>query len=181
MQAPTLFEKLQATFGERVRSLIADALDPTLLVDKAAVHDLAEVLKGDPELSFDFLASVTGVDLTDRLQCVYHLFSYRHHHSLVVKTDVPYDDVSVPSVVDVWPAANWLEREQFDLLGLRFDGHPDLRRIMLPEDWVGHPLRKDYKQQERYHGIETHRPNPLELLAPPPAAPPATPSAPTAN
>ena len=180
MQPTAIFDQLQASFAGRVHALVADSLDPTILIDKNAVHDIAVTLKSDAALAFDFLASISGVDLGDKLQCVYHLYSYRHRQALVLKADVPYNDPALPSVVDVWPAANWLEREQYDLMGLRFTGHPDLRRIMLPEDWVGHPLRKDYQQQASYHGIDTHRPNPLELLAPPSATPTTT-EAPNAN
>ena len=71
--------------------------------------------------------------------------------------DVPRDDPRQPSIQDIWPAANWLERESFDLLGIVYEGHPDLRRIMLPEDWIGHPLRKDYEEQPDYHGVPTQR------------------------
>ena len=106
--------------------------------------------------AFDFLASISGVDLGDKLQCVYHLYSYRHRQALVLKADVPYNDPALPSVVDVWPAANWLEREQYDLMGLRFTGHPDLRRIMLPEDWVASD--RNYAEVS-WGGMEYVQPN----------------------
>ena len=103
-------------------------------------------LRDEHGLRFDYLSSVTAVDWTERtprFDVVYHLYSIAHGHRLTVKTGCE-DGEGVPSVVEVWPAANWLERETYDLYGIEFLGHPDLRRIFLPEDWVGFPLRKDY-------------------------------------
>jgi NADH-quinone oxidoreductase subunit C len=98
------------------------------------------------------------------VEVVYHFFSYVHRHDLTVKIDLPRDKPVVPSVAALWPSANWQEREQFDLLGVEFTGHPDLRRILLPEDWVGHPLRKDWTEPAEYRGMSTTRPNTLDLL-----------------
>ncbi len=91
------------------------------------------------------------------IEVVYHLFSYRHRHAVVVKAAASRDAPTLPTVSTVWRAAIWQEREIFDLLGVVFTGHPDLRRILLPEDWVGHPLRKDYVEPTEYHGISTKR------------------------
>jgi NADH-quinone oxidoreductase subunit C len=109
---------------------------------------------------------VTGLDLPkdNKLQVVYHLYSYSKRHQIVLKVDLPREAASVSTVEGVWKAANWLEREVFDLFGVIFDGHSDLRRIMLPEDWVGHPLRKDYVEQEEYDGISTQRAPLVEKL-----------------
>ena len=92
-----------------------------------------------------------------KFEVVYHLFSYTHRHALVLKVGVPRDNARLATVSTVWRAALWQEREIFDLLGVDFEGHPDLRRILLPEDWVGHPLRKDYVEPTEYHGISTKR------------------------
>lgn len=101
------------------------------------------------------------------IRVVYHLRSYGKNHTVVLAVSLPRDEARVGSVVGVWPAANWQERECFDLLGVVFEGHPDLRRLLLPEDWLGHPLRKDYEQPASYQGIPTSRPDPLQLLTVP--------------
>jgi NADH-quinone oxidoreductase subunit C len=114
----------------------------------------------------NFLECLTGVDLPakDQIAVVYHLYSYEHRHRLVMKAFLPRQSPHIASLSAIWPVANWQERECYDLLGVVFDGHPDLRRILMPEDWQGYPLRKDYKEGADYHGIPTTRPNPLELL-----------------
>jgi len=93
------------------------------------------------------------VDRLDRFEVVYHLASLSHGHRIVLKAIVPRDDPHIASVAAIYPTANWHERETYDLMGIVFDGHPDLRRILLPDDWEGHPLRKDYVFPESYHGI----------------------------
>jgi NADH-quinone oxidoreductase subunit C len=95
---------------------------------------------------------------------VYHLFSYTHNQQIVLKVDLPRDNPKIPTVEGVWKVANWFEREVYDLFGVIFDGHSDLRRIMLPEDWTGYPLRKDYVEQEEYDGISTQRAPLVEKL-----------------
>jgi NADH-quinone oxidoreductase subunit C len=106
-------------------------------------------------LQFDYLSCLSGMDYNNgMLGVVYHLTSMVHRHKIVIKTQCPKDNPHVQSVSSVWRTANWHEREAFDLFGIIFDGHPDLRRLLLPEDWEGHPLRKDYKVQEFYHGIK---------------------------
>ncbi len=89
---------------------------------------------------------------------VAHLFSYAQRATLALRTRLPRAEPRVPSLVSVWPAAGWHEREQYDLLGVIFEEHPDLRRILMPDDWEGHPLRKDYVKPDRYHGIDNTRP-----------------------
>lgn len=109
-----------------------------------------ETLKKTRGLEFDYLSDLTAVDYEEEgFQVVYHLLSLgtqvdRTHRKLAVKINVPRSEPKTPSVVHVWPTANFLEREVYDLMGIVFEGHPDLRRILLREDWVGHPLRKDY-------------------------------------
>lgn len=127
-------------------------------------------LRDDPVLRFDFLQNLTAVDWPQRppageLEVVYHLHSYPLGHEAVVKVTVPRDRPRLPSAAGLWRNANWLEREQFDLFGVVFEGHPDLRRLLLPDDWVGHPMRKDYREAAEYRGMPTTRPSPMDLLA----------------
>jgi NADH-quinone oxidoreductase subunit C len=117
------------------------------------------------------------------IELVYHLFSYVHRHAICVKVDLPRATPRAPTVVPVWPTANWLEREQYDLLGVVFEGHPDLRRLLMPDDWVGHPMRKDFHEPKSYRGMLTTRPSPMDLLqtydrAHKPTAPSADPAKP---
>jgi NADH-quinone oxidoreductase subunit C len=91
------------------------------------------------------------------IQIVYHLMSYALRHHFVLKANASRDNPVVATVSSVWSAADWQEREVFDLLGVTFEGHPDLRRILMPEDWPGHPLRKDFVEPQEYHGIPTSR------------------------
>lgn len=108
--------------------------------------DVARTLRDDPRLGFDYLSMVSAVDYMEKgFQVVYHLLALLANKKLVVKVDAPErDNPVVPSVVSIWPTANFHEREAWDLMGVRFEGHPNLKRILMREDWVGHPLRKDY-------------------------------------
>jgi len=164
MDAAAIVERLQQKLGRAVGTLVTDNPDPYLVIDRALFLEACRLLKHEPGLELDFLESISGLDLKDKLQVVYHLWSYKHRHGLVLKVEVLPTDMTLPSVCSVWRAANWLEREQYDLFGFVFEGHPDLRRIMLPGDWVGHPLRKDYVFPEEYHGITHARPSPFDGL-----------------
>src|SRR5207245_661561 len=104
---------------------------------------------------FDYLMCLSGVDYgKNLLGVVYHIASMKTKQKLTLKLEVAAEEAEVPSVWEVWPSANWHEREAFDLFGIRFSGHPDLRRILLPDDWDGHPLRKDFKVPEFYQGMK---------------------------
>lgn len=119
----------------------------TLYIRKDRLRSMCQFLRDAPELNFKYLSDVTAVDLypnEPRFEVVYHLLALDTFHRLRLKVRLPGDDPQVDSVVPLWPGANAFEREVFDLLGIRFEGHPYLRRILLPEDWEGHPLRKDY-------------------------------------
>lgn len=105
----------------------------------------ARLLRGRPELAFDYLRGMAGTDYETHLEVVYILRSLASGEELALKARTDRDAPSVPSVTPVWATANWHEREIYDLLGIEFPGHPDLRRILLPDDWVGYPLRKDYE------------------------------------
>ena len=157
--AASIYAQLRARFGDAVGELAGSGNDASVVVTPARVVEIARFLRDDPALRFDCLSNQSGVDYPKRnvIQVVYHLFSYTHRHWFVLKVDAPRDNPVVPSVCEVWSHANWEEREIFDLLGVTFEGHPDLRRILMPEDWPGHPLRKDFVEPEEYHGIPTSR------------------------
>ncbi len=122
-----------------------------LAVPAEKLIEAGRFLRQEPALSFDFLSFITSVDFKDRFEVVYYLLSTRHHHKLVLKVNADHASPEVPTVTPVWPAADWQEREIFDLMGIRFKGHYNLRRILLPDDWEGYPLRKDYAPKaDRY-------------------------------
>ena len=118
----------------------------TFIVEKKDLIKVCQLLKEDKDFKFDILISVSAVDKIDEgtMESVYHLFSSEYHHKVVIKVIVNRDKPSVPSVVPVWITADWHEREAYDLMGINYDGHPDLKRILMPADWIGHPLRRDY-------------------------------------
>lgn len=158
MDAAAIHGRLRDRFGDAVGAL-EPGHDPAMRVQPQAIVDMCRFLKDEPDLGFDCLTNESGIDYPakNEIEVVYHLFSYRLRHACVLKVGLPRDNPAVASVSDVWRTANWQEREIFDLLGVMFEGHPDLRRILLPEDWVGHPLRKDFVEPTEYHGISTKR------------------------
>ena len=124
---------------------VVEASDVALLVKSESIFGIAEYLKNSPELEFDYLNYVTAVDYSDYFEVIYQLTSMKHNHSLVLKTQCyDRDNPIVPSVVKLWRGADFQEREIYDLMGIRFEGHPNLKRIFLWEGFKGHPLRKDY-------------------------------------
>ena len=127
-------------------------LHPTIYIARDAVGTAARALRERRDLGFSLLAELTAVDFwprEPRYELVYILVSPEQRHRLRLKVRLHADDAHVVTVSDVWPAANWLEREVWDLFGIAFDGHPDPRRLLMPEDWEGYPLRKDYPVQIR--------------------------------
>jgi NADH-quinone oxidoreductase subunit C len=128
--------------------------DTTVKIGKEALLDVGRFLKEDPELAFDFLSMVSAVDYfprEPRFEMMYHLYSLQHHSRICLKVALSSEDAVVESVTSLWPTANWHEREAFDLMGIHFQNHPDLRRILMPDDWEGHPLRKDYPLEGSDH------------------------------
>jgi len=112
-------------------------------------------LKNHEALKFDNIVCISGVDYKDHLEIVYHFHSYTHLHKTVIKTSLPdRENAAINTVSHLWKGANWLEREIFDMYGIKFNHHPDMRRILNPDDWVGYPLKKDYKFPETFHGIK---------------------------
>ena len=157
-------QRLAAKFGERIGPLAPANKDPFLLVQPADIVEICRFLKSDPDLAFDCLMNLSTVDWPkkNQIEVVYHLFSYAKRHAFILKALLDRAKPEIQSVEPVWKAADWLEREQYDLMGVTFTGHPDLRRIMMPDDRVGNPLRKDYKEEGQWHNITTTRDNSLE-------------------
>jgi NADH-quinone oxidoreductase subunit C len=147
-------DKLGRKFGGAIGDWVEpEAGDAWIEVEPGTWRAVAESLKQDPELAFDFLRLISGTDYIERLEVVYHFLSYKHDHEAIIKIKLNRENPVVASVTDLWPAADWLERETYDMIGAQFEGHEELRRILLPDDWEGFPLRKDYKQPDEYHGI----------------------------
>ena len=173
MNVAQLCSDLQKRFGPGVLGFSDEMIDSWIELSPEVLVPVCQFLRDEPCLQFNMLNCITGVDYyhTDpkkaaksswqpHVEVVYHLSSLPHRHRLVLKLKVPRwkDDQAgrlpeVPSVSSIWKTALWHEREVFDLVGVWFHGHPDLRRILCPEDWVGHPLRKDYEMPLEYHGI----------------------------
>ena len=173
MSGQQLLAELKKQFGIKITGDNLEAIDPWIEVSPEGLPEVAKYLRDDPNLSLDMLNSVSVVDYFEpdpkkakktgwepHLQVVYHLSSISKKHTLVVKVHLPRwkNDQEgqlpeLPTVSDIWSTADWHEREAYDLSGVRFVGHPNLRRILCPEDWVGHPLRKDYEMPLEYHGI----------------------------
>lgn len=173
MSGDTLVGQLQSRFGDKITGSNLEAMDPWIEVSPEGVIEVMTFLRDDDGLRFDMLNCITAVDYihTDpkkaakadfepHIEIVYHLSSIVKKHTLVVKVQLPRwkDDVEgqlpqIPSVSGIWRTADWHEREVFDLSGIDFVGHPNLRRILCPEDWVGYPLRRDYEMPLEYHGI----------------------------
>jgi NADH-quinone oxidoreductase subunit C len=144
--SPTI-ARIRSWKPEAVDGLVSFRGEWTLPVPREYLRPLAEFLAGDPDLAFTYLSDVTGVDrfpIEPRFELNYHLLSISRRDSLRLRVRLPGESPVIESVVPVWSTANWHEREIFDLFGVRFEGHPDLRRILMPNDWEGFPLRKDY-------------------------------------
>jgi len=147
-----VLERVLAEFEDAVVATRVLYGDATVAIDRKRILDVLAFLREDDACAFEMLSDVTAVDyLGDdvRFEMVYHLYSVAKNHRLRVTARVPEDAPVVSSVVALYASANWMEREVFDLYGIRFDGHPDLRRILLYDEFEGHPLRKDYPKEKR--------------------------------
>ena len=143
---PGFIAALQAALPGSVTHISYWVGDWTIVVPAARILEIARYLRESPEAAFDLCSDVTATDWpprAERFDVVYCLYSIRHRHRLRVKARVA-DHQPIASVTPVWPSSNWLEREVFDMFGIEFTGHPDLRRILMPDDWQGYPQRKDY-------------------------------------
>lgn len=152
MTPQEIFDRLKEKFGNRVLDL-TENVDPFIRVSADAIGEIGLYLRDDEAMGFESLMCLSGVDYPEHLSLVYHLFSTAHRHKITLKTDLGREDPSLPTVEGVWRVANWHERETYDMFGIVFEGHSDLRRILCPDDWEGWPLRKDYEVQEYYRGI----------------------------
>ena len=173
MRGKQFLDRLVARFGDKITGHNLEAIDPWIEIAPDGLVEVCRYLKTEPDLRFDMLCDLTVVDYFEpdakkaakvtwqpHLEVVYHLWSVPNKVSLVLKvmlprwkSDQPGELPEVPTVSHVWRTADWHEREAYDLCGVYFTGHPNLRRILCPEDWVGHPLRKDYEMPLEYHGI----------------------------
>jgi NADH-quinone oxidoreductase subunit C len=174
MTSAEIIALLEKQFGAAITAKNAEALDPFVVVDPAKLVEVATFLRDDPRLKFEILNDISGVDYLEtdakkaakagfdpHIEVVYHLSSFSFPgRRFTVKLVLPrWKDGAVgqlpevPTLCNVWQTADWQEREVFDLIGVKFLGHPDLTRILLNDDWVGHPLRKDYEFPLEYHGI----------------------------
>ena len=153
MDSTRLIASLQEAIpGARVESAATIDLHETIVVSRDDLPAIARALRDRPDLAFAFLAELTAADFwprEPRFEVVYILVSIAHRRRLRMKVRLQADDARVATVTGVWPGANWLEREVWDLFGIEFTGHPDPRRLLMPEDWEGFPLRKDYPVQIR--------------------------------
>lgn len=134
-----------------------NAKPSTVVVSAKQLVPVSSMLFNDAECYFDQLSCVTGVDnglAANTMEMIYHLYSIPFNQSLAIKVIIPRDNPEVESLCSIWKSANWMERETFDMYGIRFLNHPDLRRILMPADWEGYPLRKDYQHQETYRNID---------------------------
>jgi len=169
MKNDELFGLLQVLYPD-VSSTVAETGEIQWQVPTGIFLEVARTLKDDPRFAFDSLMCLSGLDLSkyptavkgefvgELLACVYHLHSFEHGHEVCVSVTVPKDETaSIPSVEPIWLVAGYFEREILDLYGIAFPGNHDPRRLMMPEDWIGHPLRKDYQYPSNYSTWELKR------------------------
>jgi NADH-quinone oxidoreductase subunit C len=173
MSGQQFLDRMKAQFGDAITGSNLENVDPWIEIAPSGIVEVCTWLRDQPDLRFDLLTCISGVDYFEadpkkaaklgwqpHMEVVYHLSSTVYKHNLVLKVilprwkdDVPGEIPECPSVAGVWKTADWHEREVFDLCGVRFTDHPNLSRILCPEDWEGHPLRKDYEMPLEYHGI----------------------------
>jgi len=203
MEQAAIYQLLAEQFGEAMQAWNEDGPQPGATVAADRIAEVARFLRQDPRLEFDLLMCLSGVDwdgfdeagkgksvpilgyeadgkpeTSDRtaegeLGVAYHLYSYKHEHRFALQVRVPRDNPVVQSVAGVWATAEWHEREAYDLVGLDFRGHPDLRRILLDDEWEGHPLRKDYQMPGQWQQVPLEG-KPYNVVEKPQVEPPAT-------
>lgn len=140
-------QKLREREPQTIAEVVESRGETTVVLARRDLARICEFLAGDASLGFTFLSDISAVDrfpIEPRFEVNYHLLSIQRRERVRIKVRVAGSDATLPSVTGIWPTANWHEREIFDLFGIRFEGHPDLTRILMPDDWEGHPMRKDY-------------------------------------
>lgn len=157
MNLEEIYQVLKDKFGEVVLTLDTELSgDHSIHIASTVIADVCTFLLETETLAFDSLMCLSGLDLSakdEEFAVVYHLYSMNHRHKVVLKTPLPKSDPKLPSVSHIWKTADWHEREAYDLYGILFEGHTDLRRLLLPDDWEGYPLRKDYQEPDFYRGM----------------------------
>ena len=157
MDAKAIHDALVARFGEKILSADFEVASPFAVVATEDLVEVAGFCKSDPGLAMDNLMCLAGVDYPKedppRMEVVYQLYSYAHHHTFALKVHLPRENPAVPTLEGLFGVANFHERECWDMFGIVFTGHSDMRRILLPDDWEGHPLRKDWEDPEYYNGM----------------------------
>ena len=149
MTGEEVIEKIKSVVGDDIQNGQVHQGDAVVFVAPDALHNVANTLKEDADLRFEYLSDIFGVDYLDqdrepRFEAVYELHSFEHNHSVRIRVGLEEENPSVPTVSDLWKGALYPERELFDMFGFDIPGHPDLRRIIMPDEWEGHPLRRDY-------------------------------------
>ena len=147
MNNQTVVEKLKSRFASIPLEVMEFRDELTLVIPKESIVEVCKFLKGDPELSFDLLADLCGIDMytpANRFGVIYNLYSLKSKQRIRLKTFTSDEDPKIPSVIGVWSTANWHERETYDMFGIVFEGHPDLRRMYMPDEFEYFPLRKDF-------------------------------------
>jgi NADH-quinone oxidoreductase subunit C len=157
MQVKDIYTQLKKKFGDKILDIVESeqvGSDAFINVEPTAIKEISMFLRDEPSMDFDYLALLSGMDYKDSLGVVYNLYSIKLKHRVTLKIKIDRIDPHVPTIERVWKAANWHEREAYDMFGIWFDEHPNMERILCPEDWDGYPLRKDYVAQTSYHGID---------------------------
>lgn len=161
MEPLEIAEKIKEKFPLEVLDVTNFRDQVSVSVKRGRIIDICRYLCEDPEIQMDFLSDLCGVDYPERgfrFEVVYNLYSLKYKHGIRIKAMIPERDPTIDSVTSIWRGANWHEREACDMFGIVFNGHPDLRRILMPEDWDGYPLRKDYPLEGsevwQYRGYE---------------------------
>ncbi|MEM9389395.1 MAG: NADH-quinone oxidoreductase subunit C [Bacteroidota bacterium] len=157
MEITALINFLNAEIDGLSVEQIENCTPEGITISSQHLKSVCELLHKNEQFYFDMLSCITGIDNgveSGTMEVIYNLYSIPFERSLTIKVVLDREKPEVASVFDIWRTADWHEREAYDLFGIHFSGHPDLRRILLPADWNGHPLRKDYKHQDYYHGIK---------------------------
>lgn len=163
MDLKAIFELLSNKFPQS--QLVFEEInpEPIIRVPVEIMTKIAQELRDNPQLNFTSLMCLSGLETAEEFQVVYNLYSMKHNHKCHLRCGTSKDDPEIPSVSAVWRTAEWHEREAYDMFGIRFSNHPDLRRILCPDDWEGFPLRKDYVPQTEWHGIPLTTSLPLPI------------------